>query len=62
MAYEFMRGEIKAPSYLVSLVGGRGSELALLARGELGEVSVIVTLPVWADKKQQLADWLSRGE
>jgi hypothetical protein len=30
---------------LVSLVGSSGSNLALLARGELGEVAVVVTLP-----------------
>ena len=36
---------VKIP-YLVGLVGSRGSDLALLARGELGEVSVVVTLPV----------------
>lgn len=33
-------------SYLVGLVGGGGGGLALLARGELGEVTVVVTLPV----------------
>ena len=31
--------------YLVGLVGSSGGNLALLARGELGEVTVVVTLP-----------------
>lgn len=33
-------------TYLVSLVRGSGSCLTLLARGELGEVAVVVTFPV----------------
>ncbi len=33
-------------THLVSLMGGRGGNLALLARGELGQVAVIITLPV----------------
>lgn len=32
-------------SYLVSLVGGSGGNLALLAGRELGEVAVVVALP-----------------
>jgi hypothetical protein len=32
-------------AYLVGLVSGSGSDLALLARGELGKVAVVVTLP-----------------
>ena len=32
-------------AYLVGLVGGSGSDLALLTGGELGEVTVVVTLP-----------------
>jgi hypothetical protein len=33
-------------SYLVGLVGGSSGNLALVSRGELGEVTVVVTLPV----------------
>jgi MFS-type transporter involved in bile tolerance (Atg22 family) len=33
-------------SYLVGLVGSGGSNLALLAGSELGEVTVVVTLPM----------------
>lgn len=33
-------------SYLVGIVCSSGSSLALLARGELGEVTVVVTLPI----------------
>jgi hypothetical protein len=33
-------------SYLVGIVGSSGGNLALLARGELSEVTVVVTLPV----------------
>jgi len=33
-------------TYLVGVVGSGGSTLALLARGELGEIAVVVTLPV----------------
>lgn len=36
----------RGQSYLVRLVRGSGGNLALLARGELGEVAVVVTLPV----------------
>ena len=36
---------IEAWAYLVGLVGSGGSDLALLARGELGEITVVVTLP-----------------
>jgi hypothetical protein len=39
---------LEASSYLVSLVSSGGSSLALLARGELGEVAVVVTLPAMA--------------
>jgi hypothetical protein len=35
-------------SYLVGVVSGSGSVLALLTRGELGEVAVVVTLPICA--------------
>ena len=35
-------------SYLVGVVGGSGSTLALLAGSELGEVTVVVTLPISA--------------
>ena len=37
-------GELLA--YLVGLVSGSGSSLALIARGELSQISVVVTLPV----------------
>jgi len=33
-------------TYLVGVVGGSGSALALLTTGELGKVTVVVTLPV----------------
>jgi hypothetical protein len=33
-------------SYLVGLVGGGGSDLTLLTRSKLGQVTVVVTLPV----------------
>lgn len=33
-------------THLVSLMGSSSGILALLARGELGEVAVVVTLPV----------------
>ena len=33
-------------TYLVSVVGGSSGSLALLARGELGQVTVVITLPV----------------
>lgn len=33
-------------AYLVGVVGSGGCSLALLARGELGEVTVVITLPV----------------
>lgn len=39
-----LRGARQA--YLVSLVGGGGSNLAFFTRGELSEVSMIVSLPV----------------
>jgi hypothetical protein len=39
-------------SYLVSLVGSSRGDLALLARGELGEVAVVVTLPVAKPKSE----------
>lgn len=32
--------------YLVSLVGSVGSLLSLIARGKLGEITVVVTLPI----------------
>ena len=32
--------------YLVGLMGSSSSNLALLSRGELGEVAVVVTLPI----------------
>lgn len=34
------------PRYLVGLMGGSSSNLALVARGKLSEVAVVVTLPV----------------
>ena len=45
--------ELLENPYLVSLVGSGGSNLALLARGELGEVAVVVTLPTCGDGGQQ---------
>ncbi len=38
-------------AYLVGLVGSSSSSLALVARGELGEVTVVVTLPGWLSEK-----------
>lgn len=35
--------------YLVGLVGSGSGGLALLARGELGEVTVVVTLPIMVE-------------
>lgn len=34
-------------TYLVSLVGGGSSDLTLVARSKLGEITVVVTLPVY---------------
>jgi hypothetical protein len=39
-------GILAIASYLVRLVCGSGSDLALLTRRELGEITVIVTLPI----------------
>lgn len=36
-------------SYLVSLVGSGGSNLALLTRGKLSQIAVVVTLPKWVN-------------
>jgi hypothetical protein len=41
-------------NYLVRLMGGSGGNLALLARGELGEVAVVVTLPVHSQTRQRI--------
>ena len=35
----------KAAAHLVGIMGSSGSILALLARGELSKVAVVVTLP-----------------
>jgi hypothetical protein len=51
-------------SYLVGLVGSGSSGLALLARGELGEVTVVVTLPTMAisnHHKSRARDMLDCG-
>jgi hypothetical protein len=36
----------KTGTYLVGIVGSGGGSLALVTRGELGKVTVVVTLPV----------------
>ena len=38
-------------TYLVGLVGSGGSSLALVTGGELGEVTVVVTLPGGSSEK-----------
>jgi hypothetical protein len=42
--------------YLVGIVGSGSSTLAFLTRGKLGEVTVVVTLPVDLNKLGQLLD------
>ena len=40
--------------YLVSLVCGSGSTLALLSRGELGQVAVVITLPIEQNSQNRI--------
>lgn len=43
--------------YLVSVMSGGGSTLALLTGSELSEVTVVITLPVSRKKKSRSAKW-----
>lgn len=48
--------------YLVSLVGLGGGALALLAAGELGKVTVVITLPVMCALASMILDGNSRSK
>lgn len=47
-------GNLLRGSHLVSLMGSSGSNLALLAGGELGKITVVITLPVAPKKSENI--------